>query len=365
MGRACRGDGGPVELLRCPPRTAGARADASRRARSQRLGGRDRARQRLGRPSPDALTLGTCGGPCRRAGGTRRWIGADGGARECGGVRLECRGARRRAGDRERGWSERERRERPCRHELVRPRRARVGAGGTAVRAPDRRLPLGRCASADRPRRRARGIVSVPRGPVPAGLGGGRARAPGRPERRSIADRAGAGDSSRPPVLHDRRGLSTGAAAAVLAAAQAVAIGLRIGVGRWSDRARARVGPLRLLGFAIAAAVAVSAALVSAPLVVLLPSLVVSAALTMAWNGLAFTAAAEFAGRARSGTALGFQQTSLSIAGTIAPIAFAAVVDAASWRTGFAVAALLPLGGAIALARLDESRPGMMRRCEL
>ena len=165
--------------------------------------------------------------------------------------------------------------------------------------------------------------------------------------------------------LHDRRGLSTGAAAAVLAAAQAVAIGLRIGVGRWSDRARARVGPLRLLGFAIAAAVAVSAALVSAPLVVLLPSLVVSAALTMAWNGLAFTATAEFAGRARSGTALGFQQTSLSIAGTIAPIAFAAVVDAASWRTGFAVAALLPLGGAIALARLDESRPGMMRRCEL
>jgi MFS family permease len=98
---------------------------------------------------------------------------------------------------------------------------------------------------------------------------------------------------------------------------------------------------------------------------VLLPSLVVSAALTMAWNGLAFTAAAELAGRARSGTALGFQQTSLSIAGTIAPIAFAAIVDAASWRTGFAITALLPLGGALALARLDDSRPGMMRRCEL
>jgi sugar phosphate permease len=165
--------------------------------------------------------------------------------------------------------------------------------------------------------------------------------------------------------LHDQRGLSTGAAAAVLAAAQAVAIGLRIGAGRWSDRARARVGPLRLLGFAIAGAVALSAALLSAPLVMLLPSLVVSAALAMSWNGLAFTAAAELAGRARSGTALGFQQTSLSIAGAVAPIAFAAVVDAASWRTGFAVAALLPLCGVVALARLDESRPAMMRRCEL
>jgi sugar phosphate permease len=165
--------------------------------------------------------------------------------------------------------------------------------------------------------------------------------------------------------LHDQRGLSTGEAAAVLAAAQAIAIALRIGAGRWSDRAHARIGPLRRLGFAIAAAVALSAALVSAPLVVLVPSLVVAAALAMSWNGLAFTAAAELAGRARSGTALGFQQTSLSIAGTVAPIAFAAVVDTASWRTGFAVAAVLPLGGAAALARLDESRPGMMRRCGL
>ena len=48
--------------------------------------------------------------------------------------------------------------------------------------------------------------------------------------------------------LHDQRRLSIGAAAAVLAAAQAVAIVLRIGAGRWSDRSRARVGPLRLLG---------------------------------------------------------------------------------------------------------------------
>jgi sugar phosphate permease len=165
--------------------------------------------------------------------------------------------------------------------------------------------------------------------------------------------------------LHDQRGLSTGAAAAVLATAQAVAIVLRIGAGRWSDRSHARVGPLRLLGFAIAAAVALSAALVAAPLVVLLPSLVVSAALAMSWNGLAFTAAAELAGRARSGTALGFQQTSLSIAGAVAPIAFAVVVETASWRTGFAVAALLPLGGVVVLSSLDDSRRAMMRRCEL
>jgi sugar phosphate permease len=156
--------------------------------------------------------------------------------------------------------------------------------------------------------------------------------------------------------LHDRRSVSIAAAAAALAAAQAVAIGLRIAVGRWSDRMQARLGPLRRLGFAISAAVALSAVLVSAPLALLVPSLVASAALAMSWNGLAFTAAAELAGRARSGTALGFQQTWLSIAGTVAPIAFAAIVESASWRIGFALAALLPVGGAVVLASLEDSR---------
>jgi MFS family permease len=154
--------------------------------------------------------------------------------------------------------------------------------------------------------------------------------------------------------LHDRRSVSIAAAAAALAAAQAVAIALRIAVGRWSDRMQARLGPLRRLGFAISAAVAVSAVLVSAPLALLVPSLVASAALAMSWNALAFTAAAELAGRARSGTALGFQQTWLSIAGTVAPIAFAAIVESASWRIGFALA--VPVGGAVVLASLEDSR---------
>ena len=156
--------------------------------------------------------------------------------------------------------------------------------------------------------------------------------------------------------LHDERGVSTGAAAAVLAAAQAVAIVFRIAAGRWSDRSQARIGPLRRLGVAIAASVALSAALVTAPLALLVPSLVLAGALAMAWNGLAFTAAAELAGRARSGTALGFQQTSLSIAGTVAPIAFAALAEAVSWRLAFAVAAVLPLIGVVVLAALDERK---------
>ncbi len=53
----------------------------------------------------------------------------------------------------------------------------------------------------------------------------------------------------------------------------------------------------------------------------------------MSWNGLAFTAAAELAGPARSGAALGFQQTILFVVGAVLPILFAALVAGTSWQT--------------------------------
>lgn len=152
--------------------------------------------------------------------------------------------------------------------------------------------------------------------------------------------------------LHDARGLSTGEAAAVLAVAQVIAIGLRIGAGRWSDRARARIRPLRLVGLAIFATLALSAALVSVPLEILIPTLVVATAFSMMWNGLSYTAAAELAGRSRSGAAIGFQQMTLSIVGFVAAPLFAALVDASSWRTGFAVFAAAPLAGWWVLGQL-------------
>jgi sugar phosphate permease len=154
--------------------------------------------------------------------------------------------------------------------------------------------------------------------------------------------------------LHDARGLSTGEAAAVLAVAQALAVLLRVGAGSWSDRARARVRPLRLVGLAIFAMLALSAALVSVSLVLLVPALITATALSMTWNGLSFTAAAELAGRARSGAAIGFQQTSLSVVGVLALPAFAAFVDSVSWRAGFGVAALCPIAGWVLLGRLAD-----------
>jgi sugar phosphate permease len=157
--------------------------------------------------------------------------------------------------------------------------------------------------------------------------------------------------------LHDRRGLSTHAAALVLAGTNLLGIGSRIAAGRWSDRLGARIAPLRLIGVGICAGTFLVAVLVHAPLAVLVPVIVVAGVLSLTWNGLAFAAAAETAGAARSGAALGFQQTMLGVLVAAVPPLFALLVDASSWRIAFAVAALGPLVGLLVLARVPEVQP--------
>jgi len=151
--------------------------------------------------------------------------------------------------------------------------------------------------------------------------------------------------------LVDDRGWSTGSAAAVLAAGQAVAAAMRIGVGRWSDTLRSRVRPFRLVGAAVAVSLALVATTATAASWLLVPVAVAATGLSMAWNGLAFTIAAEIGGR-RSGAAIGLQQTVLSATGVVVPIAFAATVSWSSWRAAFALAAFFPLAGWWALRPL-------------
>jgi MFS family permease len=145
--------------------------------------------------------------------------------------------------------------------------------------------------------------------------------------------------------LHDERGFSPGEAAAVLAGIQVLAAVLRIAAGRWSDVLGSRIVPLRRVGLASSFTLALAAAVLEAPAVVLVPAFILAGGLAMSWNGLSFTAAAELAGRGRSGAAIGMQQTALSAAGAIVPPAFAALVATTSWRAGFALAAVFPLIG--------------------
>ena len=162
--------------------------------------------------------------------------------------------------------------------------------------------------------------------------------------------------------LHEHRGLSTHAAAAVLAAINVLAIGTRVGAGRWSDRLGLRVRPIRWIGGALVLAMLLAAGLVDAPLAALVPALMLAGVLSLTWNGLSFTAAAETAGLERSGAALGFQQTLLAVLGAGVPPAFAALVGATSWRTAFALAAAGPLLGLLALRAVPEPRGPMRRR---
>ncbi len=157
--------------------------------------------------------------------------------------------------------------------------------------------------------------------------------------------------------LHDHRGVSTGIAAGGLAITQVLGGIARIAVGRWSDRIGMRIVPLRRIALGIAVTAGLTTVLVDTSPWIVVPILVVATTFGLSWNGLSFTAAAEAAGRARSGAAIGLQQTFLSAGAIVAPIGFAAVVHHGSWRLAFGLAALSPLVGYVLLSPLAERRP--------
>jgi sugar phosphate permease len=157
--------------------------------------------------------------------------------------------------------------------------------------------------------------------------------------------------------LHEHRGLSKEAAGAVLATIYVLAVAARIGSGTISDRLGSRLRPLRTIGVALSILTACVAAATEAPLALLIPLFVVAGVLSMSWNGLAYAAAAEAAGAARTGAALGFQQTLLGVVVAGAPPVVAAVA-AHSWRLAFFLAAAGPAVGVLVLQRLREPVSG-------
>src|SRR5262249_13752651 len=74
--------------------------------------------------------------------------------------------------------------------------------------------------------------------------------------------------------LHSDRGVSTGAAAAVLAASQVLGATARIAAGHWSDRLGARIAPMRLLALAVAGTLVVVGLLTDSATWLLVPVLI-------------------------------------------------------------------------------------------
>ncbi len=158
--------------------------------------------------------------------------------------------------------------------------------------------------------------------------------------------------------LNEQRHLALAAAALVLTICQLGGAASRVLAGAWSDRLGARIRPMRRLAVAGAALLAATALLTEAPLVLLVPVLIITTVVNMSTNGLAFTATGELAGQARAGTAMGFQNTLLFVSGAAAPLAFGAAVSAWGWRAGYLLLVLTALAGWLLLAPLvgEEAR---------
>ena len=143
--------------------------------------------------------------------------------------------------------------------------------------------------------------------------------------------------------LVDERGWTAGAAGALIALSQVFGAAGRIGGGHLSDVVGSRMVPLRWVAVAAAVSMALFGGAAAQGWGIAVVLLVVATTVTVADNGLAFTAVAERAGPFWSGRALGVQNTAqfLTAAG-VAPVA-GVVITQWGYAAAFALTALFPV----------------------
>lgn len=139
------------------------------------------------------------------------------------------------------------------------------------------------------------------------------------------------------------RDWSPAAAGSLVAVAQIGGAFGRIAAGHLSDVVASRMRPLRWV--AVAAAATMAALGVSAGLgwPVAVALMVVATVLTVADNGLAFTAVAERAGPFWSGRALGIQNTAQFLTASAVPPLAGLTIAGLGYSAAFALGALFPL----------------------
>jgi MFS family permease len=133
------------------------------------------------------------------------------------------------------------------------------------------------------------------------------------------------------------------AAGVVVAASQLLGAGGRVAIGVWSDRLGSRLRPLRGIAFAgipLLLLTALAGELHWAPAVAVL--YVLASCVSVADNGLAFTAVAEIAGAHWSGRALGAQNTGQFLAAAIVAPAVGVLIGVTGYSIAFALLALAP-----------------------
>ncbi len=117
----------------------------------------------------------------------------------------------------------------------------------------------------------------------------------------------------------------------------------RIVAGGWSDRVRSRLRPMRQLALASALLMLLIAAGAAVHQGWIVVGFALGAVVTVADNGLGYTAVAEFAGSAWSGRALGVQNTVQNVAAVATAPLLAAVIGDSRYAPAFLLAALFPV----------------------
>lgn len=150
------------------------------------------------------------------------------------------------------------------------------------------------------------------------------------------------------------------AAGTIVALAQLLGAGGRVAIGVLSDRVGSRLRPLRwvaLAGIPLLLLTAVAGELHWAPAVAAF--YVLASCVSVADNGLAFTAVAEIAGAHWSGRALGAQNTGQFVAAAIVAPAMGALIAVTGYSVAFALIALAP---ALAIPLVPKEIPTERRR---
>ncbi len=138
--------------------------------------------------------------------------------------------------------------------------------------------------------------------------------------------------------LIDDRGWSTAAAGALVGSTQLLGAAARIVVGWWSDRVASRLGPMRLVAVATLVTMLALGLLEETSLAVAI--MIVATAVTVASNGLAFTAVAELGGPFWSGRAMGVHNTGQYFVAALVPPLVGALVTGQGYALAFGSMAL-------------------------
>lgn len=117
----------------------------------------------------------------------------------------------------------------------------------------------------------------------------------------------------------------------------------RIAAGRWSDVVGSRLQPMRIIAVASAATMLVLAVGAQRDSVLAVVAIGIGTVVTVADNGLGFTAVAELAGTQWAGRAMGVQNTGQNVTAALTPPLLGGLIAATSFAAGFAWVAVFPI----------------------